>query len=159
MKRIILMRHSYTEPAYAAADDFTRKLNPMGIERIETQLKLFKKLQLVPDVIYSSNAERAKQTAELFGKALQRENVIRFEPFLYYDYTTQDFFDFINQWSDEYETIMVIGHNPTLTTMAFRLDSSILHTMNPCTILLIECKAECWSKIEVGCGVLSHELT
>lgn len=158
MKRIILVRHSNAESQNICSDDFNRKLTPQGIGRVQSQLISFKELNIIPDVIYSSNAVRSKQTAELFAEGLAYKSQIMFEPFLYDDYTTHEFFTFLYKWSNQFNTVMLVAHNPSLTTMAYRIGKSAIVGMNPCAIFVFECEVNYWKEVEVGCGILRHYL-
>ncbi len=65
-KQLLLMRHAKSSWANGGLTDFERPLNKRGL-RVAPQVAQFVKQQgLVPDLVVSSTAMRAKTTAQIF---------------------------------------------------------------------------------------------
>ena len=66
--RLIFLRHGLAEGHFSRDQDkdFERELTLEGVKRLHKTFKLFKKVELSIDVIFSSPLSRAIQTAELF---------------------------------------------------------------------------------------------
>src|SRR5665648_1225856 len=66
--KLIFLRHGLAEGhfSFKQDEDFERELTDEGIKRLHKTLKVFKKVQPVIDVIFTSPLARAVQTAELF---------------------------------------------------------------------------------------------
>lgn len=149
IKTLILIRHSFAEGG--GYSDIRRKLTPLGNTIGKRQAKILLNENLLPEVIISSNAVRAKETSEIIYRVLKPKNGIELNAMLYKDYTTQDFFDLINSLSCNINVVAIVAHNPNLSAMASRLDSQCYINFKPCSIAVFNC-GESWQDAEVGKG-------
>ncbi len=157
MKQLILVRHSYAQNGSSDNSDFNRALTDKGIRVASKQvILLLNKIKTI-DKAVSSDAIRAVQTADIFSKELS-VNFNR-EHFLYEDYTTQDFLNFVQEQPNKLNSLLVIGHNPTLANMAYRLAPEFNHSVLPGTIIIIRFNVDAWSKVEVGNGILAEVIS
>jgi phosphohistidine phosphatase len=116
MKRLIIIRHGKASLTSAVpGGDFNRPLIEHGIARTEKLIEFLKKNKEKADLIVSSPATRAKQTAEIIASGIKypKEN-IRYELDIYAEHEER-IFDILYQRSNEVSTLFLIGHNPTLT--------------------------------------------
>ena len=70
MKTIILVRHAKSSWKDLSLDDFDRPLNKRGKRNAPFMGKELKKRQIMPDLILSSPAKRARKTAVAIAKAI-----------------------------------------------------------------------------------------
>jgi phosphohistidine phosphatase len=70
MKTLILVRHAKSSWKNISLDDFDRPLNKRGKKDAQLMGKKLKERQVVPDLILSSPAKRARKTAKAFAKAI-----------------------------------------------------------------------------------------
>jgi phosphohistidine phosphatase len=156
MKQLILIRHSNAESTSFGKEDHKRELTNEGIKKaIDRAMSLLNK-NIYPDLILSSNAVRAIQTAEIFAKHLNQKCRTVNIPFLYFEYTTNDFFNLISEIDACYNTVFIIAHNPTLSVMASRLDDDALLHFNTCDIAIFEI-SKSWKSIEIGdCKLIDY---
>ncbi len=117
MKTLLLMRHAKSSFKDGDLPDFERPLSKRGEKDAPRMGKLLKEKDLVPDLILSSTAQRASQTAELVAEKCKYEREIVFvqdfylgEPEAYMN-TLRDLDD------DKAETVLIIGHNPGLESL------------------------------------------
>ncbi len=129
MKTIILIRHAKTEPLNMGITDYERQLKPRGYRDAELVVNELKKRGIHPNLIISSPASRARQTAQIFAKELHYdETQIEYQKFIYDGYTSAEFIDFLSQYGKSHETIVVVGHNPEIAMMAINLtDGNYFH--------------------------------
>lgn len=129
MKTIILIRHAKTEPLNMGITDYERQLKPRGYRDSELVVNEMNKRGIQPDLIISSPASRAKQTTQIFAKALHYdETKIEYQKFIYDGYTSAEFIDYLGQYGKSNDTIMVVGHNPEIAMMAINLtDGNYFH--------------------------------
>lgn len=116
MKILLLMRHaksSWKDPEMADAD---RPLNHRGEKDAPRMGKLLKKEELAPDLIISSPAVRARDTAVAVAEKLGYEQEILYNESLYLG-EPRDYLTALQTLSDDVETVLVIGHNPGLETL------------------------------------------
>ncbi len=152
MKQLILVRHSYAENESFDNSDFSRALTERGVKVATKQAILLSNKVGTIDKAVSSDALRAVQTANIFAKELLLE--FTQAHFLYEDYTTNDFLNFVHDQLTSVETLLLIGHNPTLANMAYRLAPEFNHSVSPGTIIIIQFNVDNWNKVEVGKGIL-----
>ena len=129
MKTLVLIRHAKTEALNMGITDYERQLKPRGYRDSELVVNEMKKKGIQPDLIISSPASRAKQTAQIFAKALQYDEAkIEYQKFIYDGYTSAEFIDYLGQYGKANDTIVVVGHNPEIAMMAINLtDGNYFH--------------------------------
>ena len=156
MKTLILVRHAKTEQlSYnSTKTDFERELKPRGFSDTELICDDLIEKDIKPDLLISSTAVRAKQTADIIADNLgiDRKKIVR-ERFIYDGYTTSEFIGYLSQYNNEYNTIMVVGHNPEIAMMAINLtdDDEYLHFPTTATIA-ISFEADTWENVNARDG-------
>jgi phosphohistidine phosphatase len=99
-----------------------------------------------PDLILSSPAKRALETAEIIAKKLDyRRKDIVVENRLY-TLQADDLLDVIHKLGDKLKRVMLVGHNPELTELAHRLSREITR-MPTCAAAEFTFDAKSWSHI------------
>ena len=83
MKSILLLRHAKSSRKDPDLTDHDRPLNKRGKRDAPRMGRLLKKEHLVPDIIISSTAIRARSTAEAVAKASGYKGDITFNRSLY----------------------------------------------------------------------------
>lgn len=113
-KTLYLLRHAKSAWDTAAADDFSRPLNKRG-ERDAIKIGQWLQQQAPsPDIIVSSPALRAWQTATSVCHSLQIDTqTINFDRRLYLAGRTA-LCRVIAETSDEMSSLLLVGHNPGL---------------------------------------------
>lgn len=156
MKRLILVRHAKTEAIRYDISDYQRSLVERGIN--DSNLianKLFLK-DIIPDLIISSPANRAIETTLKFANALQYPiDMIEQIDDLYDGFTTQVFLTLLEQFGKDKETIMVVGHNPSIEYLAFNLTDEFYHNVPTCAVIGIDFQIDKWADIEVRTGKIA----
>jgi phosphohistidine phosphatase len=107
-----------------------------------------------PQVIYSSPANRAITTAQAIGKyfGYDKKNII--SDMIIYDAVVSDLMKIINNTSDEYDTIMFFGHNPTFTMISNYLSDTKILNIPTCGFVQIDFDVKSWNYIEGNTGKL-----
>lgn len=159
MKRLILGRHSYTEYPGHAKDDLKRKLTGHGQEIAFKQMQKIKNLNIKVDIIISSHAERAIETANIYQKELALPKAYLIESFLYDYYTTDQFINLIASQDNALESILIVAHNPSISEIAYRLTPDFNLGMQPATLAIIDFDVKSWKAIEVYEGKLVQIIT
>ena len=84
MKTLLLLRHAKSSWSDPTLPDHDRPLNKRGIHDAPRMGKLLRHEHLMPDLILSSTAVRAKKTAELVAKACKYKGEIALNRFYVY---------------------------------------------------------------------------
>lgn len=115
--RLYLLRHGIAEDAGAGMSDAERALTAQGREQLADTSRALERLGLTPGIILTSPLVRAAQTAELVAPALGAavEQAPELEP----GCDLQDVQGLLRRY--DYDTIMLVGHEPDFSTLAARL--------------------------------------
>ncbi len=151
MKSIYFARHSFTEYSYQKKD-FDRTLTKEGFSKIKQQAILLKKQSSQIDLIISSSAKRALQTAQEFKKLLNIESDIISYKWLYEGYTTQNILELFQNISNENSSVMLIAHNPSISIMANNFNHSKNYIFNPASIVNFNFEITQWKKLNIRIG-------
>ena len=82
--------------------------------------KLVREYGLIPDLVISSDAVRARLTAEAVVEAARYAGEILLDPRLYMA-SPADIFSLLRTVQESAETVMIVGHNPGLEELVARL--------------------------------------
>jgi len=126
MKTLYLIRHAKAEEHSFSKTDFDRDLQKKGKDRAHRIAEELKEtLQLdEKTLVISSSANRAIQTAEVFCKVLGYpiDSILQTKDI--YEAHFTDILKVINTVSDEYDKLLVFGHNPGLSNLTNYLSHS-----------------------------------
>jgi phosphohistidine phosphatase len=114
MKRLYLVRHAKSSWEYDVSDH-KRPLNKRGFKDANLVSKHLKNVIIFPELIISSDANRALTTANIFISNFGiNEDDIKLEHELY-DFSGQGLTNVIKNCVDSIDTLMVFGHNHAMT--------------------------------------------
>ena len=145
MKTLLIMRHAKSSWDDPYLSDHDRPLNKRGKRDAPRMGQLLREEGLIPDLIISSTATRARKTAKHVARTCNVERPIRFSPELYQggiDHYMQTLAD----CDDAYETILTVGHNPDLTEWLEKLTGQ-LFTFPTAAIAHLHLDLDVWSQI------------
>ena len=111
------MRHAKSDWADGSKRDFDRPLNKRGKEAAPRVGKEIKKKGLVPNLILSSPALRAKMTAEAVAENSGYNKEIVWNESFYFGYTSE-IIQAIKNLDESDEIVIIFGHNPTWSAIA-----------------------------------------
>jgi phosphohistidine phosphatase len=114
MKTLLVLRHAKSSWQEAALDDHERPLNKRGLRDGPRMGELIRKRRMTPDVIISSDAVRARVTAEAVAKAARYAGEILLDRRLYAASPASIVTVLRTVPEGEAATVMIVGHNPGL---------------------------------------------
>jgi len=153
MKTIILVRHAKSSWKDPSLDDFDRPLNKRGKKNAPFMGKKLKELKVMPDLVLSSPAKRAKKTAIAVAKALDypKKKILYFNKI--YHASAQYLFELLKSLDDEHETIMLFGHNPSFNGFVdMLLKRNPIYNIPTTGVCCIKFEVNQWQKVEEGKG-------
>lgn len=113
MKTLILMRHAKSSWKDSHLEDHERPLNKRGKKAAPLMGKVIHEMELVPQLILSSTAVRARETVEAVIDVCKYKGQVEYLDSFYMNEPTV-YIDRLRTLPDEIERIMVVGHNPAL---------------------------------------------
>lgn len=124
MKTLLLLRHAKSSWKDDSLKDHERPLKKRGRKDAKKIAKVIEKNDLVPDLILSSTAVRAKETAEIVTKALEFNGKVKYSDELYMG-EPQDFVDVLQKVDNKFESVLIVAHNPGLEAYLQIVDGEI----------------------------------
>lgn len=121
-RTLILLRHAKSVDPDPYPTDLERPLSPRGRRDATAAGAWLRDQKLLPDLVLCSTALRTRETLE--GLALAASPVV-FEPRLYLG-PAHDTLDLLRDGAPDVSTLLVIGHNPTLSMLSDLLDPDAL---------------------------------
>jgi phosphohistidine phosphatase len=110
--RVILLRHGRAvDASEVGGRDESRMLDKGGRRKVEGAARAFRRLGVLPDVIWTSPLQRAIETARLTAETLACPERVRPDARLKPGAAADDFLDVLVGGG---QTQMVVGHNPDL---------------------------------------------
>lgn len=144
-KLLLILRHAKSSWEFEELSDHDRPLNNRGRRDAPLMGRKLLKEQLVPQIIISSSAVRAHSTAKKVAKACGYEDEILIDPALYGS-GYSDYLNVLTNQEDEYDIIMLVGHNPISEQLVEVLTGEIV-TMPTCAIACISLPITSWKQI------------
>jgi phosphohistidine phosphatase len=143
MKTLLLMRHAKSSWKESNIPDHDRPLNRRGKHDAPLMGKLLRDQKMNLDLIISSTALRAETTANLIAKAVKYKVEIILDKSIYNAGPT-DLLTILSNCSDEYNSILLVGHNPTVEETVQMLTNSPEITMATCAIAHLTLSIDTW---------------
>jgi phosphohistidine phosphatase len=149
MKTIYILRHGSSHEALDKIADKDRRLTKNGKLEIGYVAKKTIQAAEYPDLIVSSDALRAVETANIFAKEINYpENKIQILPMLYESKNPLDVLQFIESVSENFTSLCLVGHNPLLEEfLEILLPDSGLDVVKG-ELISISCDSNLWDKIK-----------
>lgn len=144
MKRLALFRHAKTERGSDSGRDFDRRLTERGRADAVRVGKEIGGAGKAFELILSSPAARAAETAELAGLSPRFDERI-------YDASTGDLMAIVKGADDAIASLLMIGHNPGFERLACRLIGQDIE-MPTGSLVEMELPVDRWPDVDSGTG-------
>lgn len=145
MKTLLLMRHAKSSWKDTELSDIDRPLSKRGKQDAPFMGAVLKEKELVPQLILSSTAVRARQTAELLTAACNFGGDIRYLDSFYLAEPSA-YLHGLTDLPDVLERVMVIGHNPGLEGL-LQLLSGRIEALPTSTIAFLSLPVASWRDV------------
>jgi len=113
MKTLLILRHGKSSWKNDDLSDHERPHKKRGKRDAPKMRKLIREEGLIPDIILSSTARRAKDTTLLAIEAMDYNDEIQFRRDLYHTWSG-DIIEILQRLGPSIQVAMVVGHNPGL---------------------------------------------
>ena len=158
MKTLYLVRHGKSSWRHRELRDIERPLKKRGVEDASMMAGHLKQKGLKPDLIISSSARRAHQTATIFAEGLDyKVDDIEVNRSIYSS-LYEELLAVILGLDDKHNTVMMFGHDPTLANMASHLTSHVFEKISTSGVVCITFNVEKWENIAQRTGHLEYSV-
>lgn len=152
MKTLYVLRHaksSWDDPDLA---DFDRPLNARGRAAAPFMGETIARYGLAPDLVLSSPAVRARETALLVKEAAGMNSEIRHDERIY-EASPQTLRQVAASIDDNVDSAMIVGHNPGIEGF-IRFLTGRLEAMPTAALAVIDLEVGSWRELEPESGTL-----
>jgi phosphohistidine phosphatase len=147
-KTLVLIRHSKAEHRDRCANDFERSLTDEGRDDSGKMANYLWKAGIKPDLIVTSSAARALETAMIFAEILKTpENKILSTRKLYYS-SAKTILDQIYGLPETLDCIIIVSHNPGISDLTRGLTAGSTYFMENTQAIILEFDMVHWYQID-----------
>lgn len=149
MKTLVLIRHAKSSWEL----DFTdvhRPLSNRGYNDANLLSKEFLKYDFVPNAIFSSVANRALTTCNIFVENLDWDKKMLSVTEALYDFSGRQVTDFIHKLNDSLDRVVIFGHNHAFTFVANKFGDLYIDNVPTCGLVMIQFDETQWKNIDKG---------
>ncbi|MCK5110576.1 MAG: histidine phosphatase family protein [Arcobacteraceae bacterium] len=145
MKTLYIIRHAKSSWKDLTLNDFDRPLNKRGKLNAPLMGDILKDKNIVPNMIISSPAKRAKTTAKIIADKINFSKSIIFDKNIY-EASIHNLHRIITKVDDENNILFLFGHNPSLNML---VESFVDFDENipTCGVVEIEFNCDKWMDI------------
>jgi phosphohistidine phosphatase len=160
MKQLLLMRHAKSDWSSGVKEDIDRPLNRRGRNDTPIIGEELLRRNAVPDLILSSPAVRAMQTADLLSKSCGFSGEVQWIN-EFYNGDMEQILQHVKKIPENVGRLMIIGHNPVFELLASNLISNkeadvILPTAS---VISITVSISLWNDLELHNNKLDWIIT
>ena len=147
MKTLYLLRHAKSSWSFDELSDQERPLNDRGRDDAPLMGQALAKRQICPDLVVSSPAVRAMSTAVLVTREMQYpHDKIVVEPGIY-GANADALLAIIHSLPDTAGSVLLVGHNPTITETVNLLSPTSLDEMPTAAVVCLHFECEQWADV------------
>ena len=152
MKALYLLRHAKSSWIDPNLSDFDRPLNGRGLNAAPFMGELIARKGIIPDIIISSPAKRAVQTALLVKDASGMNTNIQYDDRVY-EASPQTLRQIVSELDNAFDSAMLVGHNPGMEGL-IRYLTGQTEPMPTAAFAVIELQVDNWNATNEACGNL-----
>jgi phosphohistidine phosphatase len=146
LKKLYLLRHAEAELFSASGKDVDRKLSSNGKNHLHNVSPVYRKI-ITADAVLCSAASRTEETWKLLNLNVGPSS---FHTELY-GASTDELIQFIQEVSNEFSRVLLIGHNPGLSDLATYLTDEF-YSLKTGQLLEFDLEISDWRTISRGLG-------
>ena len=147
MKKLIIVRHSKSSWKDLSLTDFNRPLNRRGKFDGPLMADYLKRKINKIDYLHSSSSLRTFETSKYFINQIQFEK-IEYDDSLYHC-SSSSILKMIMNYSEDYQSAMIIAHNPGLTNLINSITNILLDNLPTTGIAEIIFDCSEWNNISL----------
>ena len=155
---LYIVRHAKAEDRAIFMADFDRKLTSEGVMAAARIGRYLHGKAIQPDIIVSSPAPRAKETANVVAEQLGYEVAqIQFDEKLF-EGGPKAYLAAINAVPSASQTAMIVGHNPDVTYLAEFLTHQRINSMSKGAVVGVTFEDITWAEISGRTGSITFQI-
>ncbi len=153
-KYLILIRHGEAAERESDQTDFDRFLTGNGVQAVSNLGRHLSNKNTQPDIIITSPAVRAFGTAQLVAEQLNYDSARIHNNEEIYEASVRTLLQVVNQLKEEWNSVLLVGHNPSISYLAEYITEAEIGDMSPGSAAQISFELDKWPQISAGTGTL-----
>lgn len=150
MKTLIITRHAKSDWSNLYLQDFDRVLNDRGMRDAPFMGQKFLRRSIPVDLILSSTAKRAEQTATLIAHEMAYDvNKIKWTKDLYHA-SAQEITEQILGIDNDIDSVMIVCHNPGITNFVNMQCGTVTENVPTCGMTGFEIHTDKWEEFPMA---------
>ena len=144
---LYLLRHAQSADKQIGQADKERALTAKGSAESNAVGNFLKEKSLIPDLIITSSAVRAKTTAEVVARILSYKSdrlILRDDLYRAYD---SIFSQIVQDINDDINRVMIVGHNPTITLFLDHIRQQVNEELLPSELVVLKFGFSSWKEV------------
>jgi phosphohistidine phosphatase len=146
LKTLLILRHAKSSWKHTELPDFDRPLNKRGKGDAPRMGELLRQADLLPNLILSSTAQRARQTTQAVVDASGYGGEVRWLDSLYAA-PPESYLEALRSLDDSLQRVMVVGHNPGLEELLEDLTGAA-ETLPTAALAQVLLPIQSWSQLD-----------
>ncbi|WP_119844166.1 histidine phosphatase family protein [Reichenbachiella sp. MSK19-1] len=156
IKRLIIVRHAKSSWDDASLTDHDRPLAKRGMRDAPRMAEYLCRYLDRPDMVLTSTAIRARQTADYFTQALGTlPHQVRETSALFHA-GPSEISAVLSQLPPSTQSVMLFGHNPGFTDFVNQLTAENIENIPTCGVAVISLQLGDWQDVRSATGQLEH---
>lgn len=152
MKTLYLLRHAKSSWGDSTVQDFDRPLNGRGRDAAPLVGRLIRERRLRVDLLLSSPAARARQTAELVKESAGLSAELLYDERIY-EADAARLLEVVTQTAEPAGALMIVGHNPGMEEL-LKILTGGEHRMPTAALACVALDVDVWGKARGRAGRL-----
>ena len=148
MRRLTLIRHAKSSWKDKSLRDFERPLNKRGRQNAQEMGSRLRQHRFQPDMMLTSPARRALATAQAIAAATGWPTERLILEAQLYEADLATLFTIVHGLDDDWNHVVLFGHNPTFTEFANELADAGIENIPTCGVVDLELAIGSWSQVE-----------
>jgi phosphohistidine phosphatase len=144
-KTLFLLRHAKSSWKDSTLPDFERPINRHGQRAAQTMGQFIKNEGIAFDLILSSCATRARETAEIVVQTAKLRIEIRYDERIY-EAGGARLLDVVSQIENDRNIVLLVGHNPAMEDL-LQILSGRLEQLSTATLAKLVIKTTKWKSV------------
>lgn len=153
-RTLYLMRHAEAAAKEARQEDKSRELTQSGVKDALHTGAWLREQNTNWDLIVSSSAIRAEQTALMVAEGMKLDHPRILLEDVLFDASVRQLLDYVNNIEDAYQSVLIVGHNPSISYLAEYLTKADIGDMAPGAVVIIKFELSSWKLVSENTGVM-----
>ena len=155
MKSLIIVRHCKSSWADLSLSDFDRPLNKRGNIDGELMSNYLREKEKKIDKLILSTSKRTRLTSKYFTEKIHFDSISYLDELYHANYS--DIINIISKVENNFNSVMVIGHNPGLTELINQYTIMNIYNLPTTGVVKVEFKGDKWERITENKGIIIYK--